>query len=291
MLALATGTAGPGGMMTIHDAVGTTAENKADQARNHPALEWLVKVGTAVYGVVYVVVGWLAVQIAFGDSAGQASGQGALREIAQQPFGEVMLWVACVGFVALVVWKLCEAVAGHKERDDGKRVAARVGSAAKAILFAVLAVLAFQTLTGSSGGGKSEEGYTAELMQMPFGQPLVVAVGAAIIGYGVYSVYKGLSDKWRKSLEAEGTSGDIGTAVTVLARTGYTSRGAAFAVIGGLFAWAGFTHDAEKSGGLDQALLTLRDAPFGKILLVAAAIGLACFGVFNVVKAWYLRKR
>ncbi|WP_183098348.1 DUF1206 domain-containing protein [Nocardioides pelophilus] len=281
----------PEGNMTTHRAVRTTTESTAEQARNHPALEWLAKIGTAVYGVMYVVVGWLAIQIAFGDGSGQASGQGALREIAQQPFGEALLWVACVGFVALVVWKAFEAVAGHTEEDGGKLVAARAASAAKAVLFAVLAWLAFQTVTGSSGGGSSEEGYTAKLMQMPFGQVLVVALGLAIVGYGGYSVYKGLKDKWRKSLEAHGHSGDLGTAITVLARAGYSSRGFAFGVIGGLFVWAGFTHDAGKSGGLDQALLTLRDAPFGKILLVVVALGLACYGVFNVVKAWYLRQR
>ncbi len=152
----------------------------------------------------YVVVGWLAVQIAFGEPAGNASGSGALREMAQQPFGEVILWVACVGFVALAIWKTFEAVVGHKEEDGGKRVLARVMSAGKAIVFVVLAVLAFQTVTGSSGGGSSEDGYTAKIMKLPFGPALVVALGLAIIGYGVYSVYKGLSDKWKKSLEIAG---------------------------------------------------------------------------------------
>jgi hypothetical protein len=288
--------------MTTSDVVGSPAENpagnnaesKADQARKHPALEWLAKLGTAVYGVMYVVVGWLALQIAFGDPAGEASGHGALREIARQPFGEVLLWVACVGFAALVAWKACEAVAGHRAEDGGKRVAARAASAAKAVVFAVLAVLAFQTVTGSSRGGgrrSSEEGYTAQLLQMPLGPALVVGLGVVIGGYGFYSIYKGLSDGWRKSLEAQGWTGDIGRAVTVLARTGYSTRGLAFGVIGGLFVWAGLTHDADKSGGLDQALQTLQDAPFGKALLVAVAIGLACFGVFNVAKAWFLRRR
>ena len=277
--------------MTIQGAAGSSAEHKTEQARNQPALEWLAKVGTAIYGVMYVVVGWLALQIAFGESEGKASGSGALREMAQQPFGEVVLWVACVGFAALVVWKAFEAVVGHKEEDGGKRVLARVMSAGKAIVFLVLAVLAFQTATGSSGGGSSEEGYTAKIMKLPFGPALVVILGLAIIGYGVYSVYKGLSDKWKKSLESQGSTGDIGKAITILARTGYSARGFAFGVIGGLFVWAGFTHDAEKSGGLDQALLKLRDAPFGKVLLAAVAIGLACYGVFNVAKAFYLRQR
>ena len=266
-------------------------KQEARKAHDHPVLEWLAKVGTAIYGVLYVVVGWLALQIAFGEPAGKASGSGALHEIAQQPFGEVLLWCACVGFAALVVWKAGEAVGGHEDRDGGERVASRLGSAAKGLVFAVFAVLSFKTVTGSSGGGKSEEGYTAQLMQLPLGPAIVVAVGLGIVGYGAYSIYKGVSDKWKESLEPEGSTGDIGTAVTILARIGHPSRGFAFGVIGGLFVWAGFTHDAEKSGGLDQALLKLRDAPFGQVLLVAVAIGLACYGIFNLAKAWYLRQR
>lgn len=279
--------------MTSQSTAGSGAESTAEQARNHPALEWLAKIGTAVYGVMYVVVGWLALQIAFGHSDGKASGSGALRQIAQQQFGEVLLWVAGVGFLALVVWKACEALAGHPEKDGGELAAARAASAGKALVFALLAVLAFQTITGSTGGGggSSEEGITAKVLRLPFGPGIVVGLGLAIIGYGVFSVYKGLSDKWRRSLELEGSTGDLGTAITVLARVGHTSRGIAFGVIGGLFVWAGFTHDAEKSGGLDQALLKLRDAPFGKVPLVAVAIGLVCYGVFNVAKAWYLRRR
>ena len=276
--------------MTIQGAAGKTAEGKADQARNNPALEWLAKVGTAIYGVMYVVVGWLAIQIAFGEPAGKASGSGALREMAQQPFGEVVLWVACVGFVALAIWKVFEAVAGHKEEDGGKLVFARASSAGKAIVFVVLAVLAFQTVTGSSGGGSSEDGYTAKIMKLPFGPALVVALGLAIIGYGVYSIYKGLSDKWRKSLEAEGSTGDIGKAVTILARTGYASRGFAFGVIGGLFVWAGFTHDAEQVRRARPGAAEAPGRPVRQVLLVAVAIGLACYGAFNVAKAWYLAR-
>lgn len=279
--------------MTSQGTAGTESDSKAQQARDHPALEWMAKLGTAIYGVVYVVVGWLAIHVALGDSAGQASGQGALREIAQQPFGEVVLWVACAGFAALALWTICEAAVGHAEKDGAKRVASRLASAGRAIVFIVLGVLSFQIVTGSSSGGgrSSEDTYTAKLLQLPFGPALVVLLGLGIVGYGMYSVYVGLSDRWRKHLDAEGSSGDIGTAITILARTGLPSRGVAFAAIGGLFMWAGFTDEAKKSGGLDQALVTLRDAPFGKFVLIAVAIGLASFGVYNIAKAWYLRQR
>jgi hypothetical protein len=75
----------------------------------------------------------------------------------------------------------------------------------------------------------------------------------------------------------------------VLARTGYVARGVAFGVVGGLVVWAAVTHDPNRSGGLDQALATLRDAPAGPSLLVLVGVGLGCFGVFNMAKVWYLR--
>lgn len=277
--------------MSVGSTTGTTAGSGASRAQDHPALEWLAKAGMAVYGVMYVVVGWLALQLAFGDSQGQASGQGALHELAGQTFGAVVLWVACAGFVALTVWMGLEAAVGHRDREGVKRLAGRAASAGRAVVFAVLAVLAFQTVTGSAGGGSSKDSYTAELMRMPLGPALVVGVGAGIAAVGVFGVYKGVSDKWERELQPEGRTGQIGTALRVLARTGHVSHGIAFIVIGGLFGWAGVSHDAQESGGLDQALLTLRDAPFGQVLLVAVATGLVCYGVFNVAKAWYLRAR
>lgn len=271
----------------------SSAADKADRARHHPALKVLAKVGTAVYGLMYVVVGWLALQVALGDPSGKASGEGALKEIAQQPMGQVVLWCAVIGFAALVIWSGFEAAVGHRDREGKKRMASRAASGGRAAVFAMLAVLAVQTLTGSSGGGgsKAEEGYTAKVLQLPFGPALVLLVGVGLVGYGGYSAYRGLSDKWKRDLESDGHTGDLGTAITALARIGFTARGVAFVAIGGLVIWAGATHDADKSGGLDQALLTLREAPFGRALLVGVAVGLICFGVYNLAKAWYLRRR
>ena len=96
-----------------------------------------------------------------------------------------------VGLAALAIWKVCEAVAGHKEEDGGKLACARAASAGKAIVFVVLAVAAFQTVTDSSGGGSGEEGYTAKIMKLPFGPALVVALGLAIIGYGALQHLQG----------------------------------------------------------------------------------------------------
>lgn len=265
-----------------------TAAADAREARDHPALEWPARFGMAAYGVVYALVGWLAGSLALGDREGGASGQGALHEIAEQPLGAVSLWLAAGGLAALAVWEACQAVGGHRSDEGVRRWGARAASAGRGTVFAVLAVLAVMTALGDSGGGGSD-GLTADLMSMPLGPALVVALGVAIVGVGVGSAYEGLSGRWRKDLEVDGQTGTVGSLVTALARTGYVTRAAAFGVVGGLFVWAGLTHDADKSGGLDQAIVRLRDEPYGPWLLLVVAIGLACYGVYHVFRAWYLR--
>jgi hypothetical protein len=270
---------------------GNGAEQKARDARDHPALSWMARLGFAMYGVVSVVVGVLAVLLALGDSAGQVSGSGALHELAQKPMGSVALVVVAIGLAAVAIWELCEAVGGHNDHEGAHRLASRAGSVGRAAIFGTLAFLSVQIVVGGSSGGSSTDGYTAKVMKLPFGPALVVAVGLAIVGFGLFSIYTGLSDRWRKELEAKASIGDTGTALTFLARTGFTARGLAFCLIGGLFVWAGFSEEAQKSAGLDQALHRLKDAAYGPVLLIAIAVGLAAYGLFNITKAWALREK
>lgn len=270
---------------------GGDAEQKAREARDSAPLSSMARVGFAMYGVVYVVIGVLAVQLAVGDSVGKVSGEGALREVAQKPLGSVVLIVAAVTLAALAVWEICQAIGGHTEHDGARRLASRAGSVGRAIIFGTLAFLAGQIVIGGSDGGGGTDSYTARVMQLPFGPGLVVAVGLGIIAYGLFSIVKGLTDRWRRQLEAKASFGDVGTALTILARTGFTARGLAFCLIGSLFVWAGVTHEAQRSAGLDQALHRLREEPYGPVLLGLIAVGLGAYGLFNVAKAWALRAR
>lgn len=263
-------------------------EQEAREARDNRALSWMARLGFTMYGVVYVVVAVLAVQLAVGDASGHASGQGALHELAAQPWGEVALVITAVALAALAVWEVCQAVGGHTDRDGLERVGSRLGSAGRAVVFGTLSVLATQVVLGESSGGGTD-GYTARLMQLPLGPWIVGAVGLGIAALGINSIHKGLSDRWRRDLEWQARTGDSGTALALLARTGYCARGLAFCLIGGLFVWAGLTHDSDKSAGLDQALRELRDAPYGPWLLGAIAVGLGAYGLFNIAKAWVLR--
>jgi hypothetical protein len=280
-----------------------SATRAVDEARDHPAMEWSARLGFACYGVVYLLIGWLSAQLALGSPDGSASSEGALAALARQPLGRTLLWVVVAGFAALVVWQLAEAVAGHREKDGAKRWGARASSVFKAVVFGALAVAATRVAAGSGGSGgssgsggsggsgSSEDGWTARALALPAGPVLVTVVGLAIVGYGVFSVFQGIADKWRKQLDPRGTAGTVGAALTWLARVGYVARGVAFAVVGGLVVWAAVSQDPHKSGGLDDALATVRDAPAGTVLLLLVALGLACFGVFNLAKARHLRTR
>ncbi|GAA1973477.1 DUF1206 domain-containing protein [Nocardioides panacihumi] len=275
----------------------STVTRAAAEAQDHPALSWTARLGFACYGLVYLLIGWLAAQLALGDSQGSPSRNGALAQVAQEPFGRVVLWVAVAGFSALVVWELCQLIVGHRDRDGMKKVVGKAGSAAKAAVFATLAVSAYRVAdssSGSSGGGggsgSSSQGWTARVLSWPAGPALVAAGGAAIVAYAIWSVVKGVTDRWTKEVDVNGRTGNTGRALAWTARTGYVGRGAAFAVVGGLVVWAALTRDPQKSGGLDEALRTVRDGPAGPLLLALIALGLACFGIFNIAKAWHLRQ-
>lgn len=256
-------------------------------------MDWSARGGFVAYGVVYVVLGWLTGQLALGPSGDQVSQGGAFQQLAEQPLGVVVLWVACAGLAALVVWELIEAFAGHRRHEGLRRWVGRAGSVGRAGVFAVLSYSAAKAALGDGGssGGSGTDTYTAKLMSMPFGPWLVGLVGVAILGFAVASIYQGLSDKWRDDFDFEGQTGNVGTALTVLAHVGYGARGVAFGVVGALFLWAALTHDARKSGGLDQALQQVKEAPFGPVLLLVVALGFLCYGVFNIAKVKHLSTR
>jgi hypothetical protein len=128
------------------------------------------------------------------------------------------------------------------------------------------------------------------VMDWPGGQFIVGAAGLAIIGYGVNLVRRAWNEKFREHLSAEGTSGEAGQAYIWFGKAGYTAKGVAFVVVGGLFGYAALTHEARKSGGLDQALHKVLQQPLGPFLLGAIAIGIGCYGLFCFARARHLSR-
>lgn len=273
--------------MTAGD-VTAQAEQVGRKAENSKAFGHAVRVGLIAYGVVHLLIAWVAIQLAFGSEKGSASSQGALSQMAKTPVGGVLLYVVAAGFGALVVWQLLEAAVGHRDQQGRKRVVKRLGSAFKVVIYATLGWSALKIAMGGGSDGGGTDTTTAKIMAMPGGQVLVGIVGLAVLGFALRLIYKGLSEGFADKLDIEGRLGNSGKAFLTFGKVGYVSKGLAFFIVAGLFLWAAWTRDPKKSGGLDQALHQLLQQPFGMPMLLALGAGIACYGLFAFAWARHL---
>jgi Domain of Unknown Function (DUF1206) len=259
-------------------ASGRQAVGKADSRW----VKILGEVGVAAIGVVYLLLAWIALQVAFGGSDQKADNSGALKEIAEKPFGKWLLGLMAIGLFFFAVWQLIEAAVGYTYEDGNKRTFKRVSAVGKAIFGGALGVQAAKLAlgSGSKDSGDKQADWTSSLMGAPAGRFLVVVVGLAVIAFSGYLVYKGVKKKFVKKLE-----GGAGESLIRLGQVGWIARGVAFGVLGLLIVVAGVKEQPEKSRGLDAALKTLASQSFGPWLLVAVALGLAAYGVFQLVTA------
>jgi hypothetical protein len=242
----------------------------AQEVRHSRPYELAITVGLIAYGVVHLLVAWIALQLAFGKSSQEASQQGALRELAGKPLGGLLLWIVAIGLFALVVWRVLELGWGYLELDK------KVSSVGRAIVYLVLGVSAVKVAIGSGGSSSGgERTVSARLMAHGAGRVLIVAVGVAIVAIGCYHVYKGITKKFREDLV-----GGVSDTTVLLGRLGYGAKGIAFVVVGALFGWAAIDYDPQKAGGLDTALHTIKEQPFGSVLLTVLAVGIAAFGAY-----------
>lgn len=266
----------------------TGAQTRAT-ARSMSDSRWFehtIRVGLAAYGFMHVLIGWLGLHLAFGDRAGAPDHHGALHVLARQSGGEVMLWITGLGLFALSLWQITEAVWGHTKEGGAKRAFERLGSAGKVVLYGVLGYSAIKTATGSSSTS-SEVGLTRKLLDLPAGQLIVMGIGVVIGVVAVVHIKRGVTASFDKRLEPGALSGTSGSIVKQLGQIGYVAKGVAFAVLGGLFVWAGATYDADQAGGLDTALRTLLDESVGPWLLGIVAVGIVAFGMYCFAWAKY----
>ena len=262
-----------------------------DRAGSSDGLENLARVGLLSYGVVHLLIAWLALQLAWGVGGGSADQSGALATLAESPVGKPLLWVVAIGMIALAVWQLAEVLRWrHGLSASGearKKAVTKTGkSAAKAVVYVALAVLAIRFATGSGGSGPAQQQQrTAGVFGWPAGRWLVGLAGLVLIGVGVYHVYKGVSRKFLKQIDLGSAPAGTRRLVEKMGLVGFPGKGVALGLVGGLLVHAAITFDPAKASGLDGALRTVLDAPFGRIMLTLVALGIAAFGVFCLIRA------
>ena len=269
----------------------TKAGRKAEQAGDSKSLEVLARVGLVAYGVVHLLIGWLALQIAWGVSGGKsADTSGAMRTLADQPIGKILLWLVTVGLVALALWQASEAIWGYRNRAAAKRVGKQVISGAKAVIYAALGASAAVVALGSgSSSSQSQEKTTSGVLAWPGGRVIVVAAGLIVIGVGVAAAVKGVRKAFTEEIDMSSMSPVAREGVARLGQVGYIAKGVALGVVGGLLSYATLTFDRQQAQGLDGALQTTLAQPFGRFLLTAVALGFVAFGLFALVQSRYRR--
>lgn len=245
----------------------------AATAHDNVWFERAAQAGYAASGLLHLLIAFIVARLALG-SGGNADQSGALAALAAQTGGAVMLWVAAVVLAALGVWYLVET---FLEKDAMHRVK----SAAVGIVYISLGFSAAKFAMGSGqSSGQQNAGLSARMMQSSGGKAVLVVIALVVIGVGGYHVYKGVSKKFLKDLDVAG-----GTAVTWIGIVGYVAKGLVLAGAGVLVIVATFTADPAKASGIDAAVKTLGSAPFGKFLLLIAALGLAAYGAYGFIRS------
>jgi hypothetical protein len=264
------------------------ASSRARRASDTPTAHVLARAGLVARGIIYILIGWIAVLVALGHGSHEADQQGALQYLAGKPYGLVSLWLLGVGFAAYALWRLSEAAFGVA--GDGKRAGPRLRSLARAVIYGGLSYLTFQVLSGTQGSQSGQQqDVTARVMQHPGGRWLVGIVGLVIIIVGLVLVMEGVRRKFMKYLQASQMSRRTRRVVELLGVTGTIARGVVVALVGIGVVDAAVSYNSAASGGIDKALLGLRNQPAGPVLLMLVALGLVIFGIYGLCEARWRR--
>jgi hypothetical protein len=249
-------------------------------------VDGLGRVGLVGYGVVHLVVAWLALQVAFGVPDAPPDATGAVGTIARTPGGVFALAVAVVGLVSFAVWQLTAAAIGFRWVHGNERMRKRVGAVAKSIAVSGLAGIVIEYLTGiRSADVTTVQQLAAHVLELPAGRVLLGLAAVGLIGIAAAMTYTGVRRTFMGDLDVRRLAPAVRNAIEVLGVVGHLARALAIAVVGGLAGAAALSADPAWAGGLDTALRALGSTGAGTWLLAVVAAGFAAFGLFCMADA------
>jgi len=252
-----------------------------------PWVERLARLGYAAKALLYGTIGVLAAEAALGPRGKVTDTRGALRTVGGQEFGSAFLVLIALGFFGYAAWRLVEAVLDPERRGtDWKALATRAGFAIRGLMHGAFGITALRMTAGRhSGGGNQAQHWAARSLELPAGGLLVGAAGLAIAGYGVYQLYRAWAAKLGTQLRLGQAPAGLRQWIVGVSRFGIAARGLVFCLIGWFLAKSGLRHDAGEAAGLRESLGTV--AEMGRWPFAAVAIGLAAYGVYELVNARY----
>ncbi|WP_461164733.1 DUF1206 domain-containing protein [Arthrobacter sp. R4-81] len=274
--------------MTDMDSALSEAASAAEAASNAKALDVVARWGFAVMALLHVVVGAIAIAVAFGQP-GEPEPTGAIEQLAANPWGPFVMWSCAAGCAGLALWQLSEATLRVRRERRRERLGKLISSGALSVVYGSVGYTFASFAVGArSDSGESTRAFSTSLLSRPLGAPVLVIVGLTIIGIGIYFVFKGFAKRFKDELHHfEGTR--RGRAISGLGVAGHVAKGVALKLVGLLFIVAAVKNNAAESTGLDGSLKALRDHPWGPLLLTAIGAGFICYGVFALVRSRFGR--
>jgi hypothetical protein len=266
--------------------LGDKAKRGGEELAHAKTLGWLARAGLVARGMVYGIIGVLALELALGEGGKATNQEGALQTIAHQSFGGALLVLVAIGLGGYALWRLIRAAVGHgaEQRDSGFE---RISALDSGIAYGILCVTAIEILTSSAGGSGSPQETTGGVLGWTGGTLLVGVAGAILIGVAVYQAYKGLARKFLEDAKTGEMSEGVEKGYTALGVFGHVARAAIFALIGYGLIKAAVDYNPKEAVGLDGALRELAHASYGPALLGLVAAGLVGFGLYSIVDARY----
>ena len=278
-----------------HPSVGSIVSGgsaAAHAARNSGAVQALARMGLAARGLTYLVIALIAAQIAFGATAQSADQRGALEEIAAQPFGRVLLIAMALGFAAYALWRWSvAALGGTGAETQAKEVVQRLGALAIGVVYAALCISTILVITGrpTSSSSQAQQSATARLLALPLGRALVIVIGVGIVIGGGVVIWRALARKFEKNLAMEKMGSRMRAWAVGMGVAGNGAGGIVLGLVGIFLIQAAAANNPHNSKGLDQTLRTVAHAPFGRVLLLLVAAGLAAYGLYSFVEMRFRR--
>ncbi|WP_405690472.1 DUF1206 domain-containing protein [Streptomyces sp. NBC_01185] len=274
------------------NALSTNARGQARRAARSRAMDVGARAGFVARGVIYLLVGVLALRIAFSDGGGkQADRGGAIAEIAEKPFGNILLWALGLALAGMALWRLSEALFGQAG-PDGDKPQKRAMAAVRFVFYgfvsySVLSYAAGDQGSGSGSSDKQTDDVTARALEWTGGQWIVGAAGIVVTCAGLWIAFRAAARKFHKHLKMAEMTKKVRQAVDVTGVFGGVVRGAVFATAGGFAVAAAVQHEPGRAKGMDDTLRSFTETPAGPWLLAFIALGLAAFGLFSWANARY----
>jgi hypothetical protein len=277
--------------MSAHVTPTSRAGSTVRQAAAQPWLEALERLGYVVRGLVYGLMGWLALQLAVGRSGAATDQAGSIVVLAGTPLGRPILFTVVVGLAAYSIWGFVRAVFDPWHRGtDASGIAQRLGYAWSGFAYASLALFAMHLFAnGNATTVDSTQAAVRSLLTYPAGRLAAVSLGILTIGAGL-AEFVDASKAWSQAgVVKQDTPSEVRGPLLWLGRFGMFSRGVVFVLIGWFVVQAGLHRDPSTAHGFQGAFAFLLAQPYGHLFLAVVALGFIALGLHSLALARWAR--